>query len=120
MLARLHRLVAQAGVTVEMRAPRGIHFLRHVTQDERDLSFYIDAVVGVVTRAVTFRHGQSIAGENDLAFRLAVFSEGERSKILVERDLRRRLPVGCDFQAGFLREDTLPGIKLKREEEILA
>src|SRR4029077_2132068 len=96
MLTRLHRLVAEPGITIEMRAARGVHILRHVTEDERDLALYVDVVVRVVSGTIAFRHSQAVAGENDLTLSVTVLAERKGAEIMVERGVGGSRSFDCD------------------------
>ncbi len=88
-LARHERLVAQARVAGERRPQIGVGILREVAQDDDDLVLDVERGVAVVAEAGTFRHGQAVAGEDDLAADFRVV--GERQALHVGRGVE---PLG--------------------------
>src|SRR5262245_6432703 len=120
MFARLHRLITQTSITIELHTAGRFDVLRHVTQDECDFAFYINVLVGVITRTAALRHREAISGKHDFANGLAILAERKRSEFFVEHRFRGRLSFGRNLKSRFLRQHALAGIELEGEKEILA
>ena len=85
-IARDERLVAQAGVAVQLLAALRVGLLGHVAKHEHDFVRHVEARVGVVALAELARHGQAVAREDHVALDGAIRGEGERAEVLVERE----------------------------------
>ena len=84
MLAREHRFVTRSRVAIQLRAARWIDILRHVTKEEHDFVFNVEAVIRIVARAGSVRHRQAVACKHDFTFRGSIFAERERPEVAVE------------------------------------
>ena len=113
-LARHHRLIAEAGIHVQFLPALGRHVLGHVTKHEHDLVAHVQAVVRVVAATAAFGHGESVAGEDDLAFERIVCGERERAEILLHFERGRRFAGAGNEKLVFLRQSFYARGELKR------
>ena len=101
-LTREHRLVPQVAVPCENALGLLIGVLGKVAEDQNDLVLDVQCGVAVVAEALTFRHDDAVAGEDDRAFRGSVVRERERLNVFpiavsagAERERRTSVARAC-------------------------